>query len=322
MVEFYLKTIQEYALNSVSRNIACTLVIFGFGFGFTSLYSQKNGNPIRLFYLGGQSNMTGFGYNKDLPGDLEKPLENVYIFQGNPVPDNQVDGGLGIWEVIKPGHGIGFTSDGNENHRSDRFGVELTFARKMKELYPNEKIAIIKYARNGSSLDSLSARQWGSWEVDYSSNNAINQYDNFLATVNNALKNSDIDNDGVDDTLIPTGIVWMQGESDAYKESAAHEYHLNLKKLMNLIRAVFRTDDLPVVIGKITDSGNNNLGKVWKYGELVQHAQEKYVASDKHAKIVRSTQNYEYSDPYHYNSDGYIDLGEKFAEAIHAFQNK
>jgi hypothetical protein len=58
------------------------------------------------------------------------------------------------------------------------------------------------------------------------------------------------------------------------------------------------------------------------YGELVQYAQEKYVRTDRNAVIVRSTQDYNYSDPYHYDSNGYIDLGEKFADAIYLLNKK
>lgn len=282
--------------------------------------AQSKTENIRLFYLGGQSNMTGFGYSKDLPNDLKKSLKDVYIFEGNPVPDEEKDGGVGKWEILQPGHGVGFTSDGKKNMLSERFGIELSFAKKLKELYPNEKIAIIKYARNGSSLDSLSAREWGSWEPDYSSNGGINQFDNFLTTLRNAYSDADIDDNGIPDNLIPSGIVWMQGESDAHLDDAAHAYFDNLGRLMNLMYAAFRTDDIPVVIGKISDSGNNDVGKVWKFGELVQHAQEKYASKNKNVAIIRSTKSYEYTDPHHYNSEGYLDLGEKFAEAIFKLQ--
>ena len=83
-----------------------------------------------------------------------------------------------------------------------------------------------------------------------------------------------------------------------------------------------RTDDVPVVIGKISDSGNNDKGKVWDYGELVQHAQEKYAKTDPYASIVRSTKHYKYSDRWHYDSDGYIDLGKEFAKAIYELNKK
>ena len=128
----------------------------------------------------------------------------------------------------------------------------------------------------------------------------------------------DIDGDGEKDHLIPAGIIWMQGESDAsYGEELANRYYTNLKRLMDLIRASLHSDDLPVVLGKISDSWKDTDGKVWDYGELVQYAQEKYACTYRQAAIVRNTRFYKYSDPWHYDSEGYIDLGEKFADAIY-----
>lgn len=286
--------------------------------------SQQEGkDTMRLFYLGGQSNMDGFGENFELPNSLKTEFKNVWIFHGNPVPDEEENGGLGKWDVLKPGHGTGFSSDGVQNNLSNRFGIELSFVKKLQALYPNEKIALIKYSRSGSSIDSLAAGQFGSWEMDYKGTNGINQFDNFLTTIREALKTNDIDGDGKKDLLIPNGIIWMQGESDAaFTEDIANRYYSNLKRLMDLIRASLHTDNLPVVLGKISDSWNDKDGKVWEYGELVQYAQEKYAKTDKNAAIVRSTRYYKYSDPWHYDSNGYIDLGEKFAEAIYLLNKK
>jgi len=86
---------------------------------------------------------------------------------------------------------------------------------------------------------------------------------------------------------------------------------------MDLIRAALRVDDLPVVIGKISDSNNNKNGKIWPYCELVQHGQEKFARTDDNAAIVRDTKHYKYSDAAHYDSAGFIDLGKKFAEEVH-----
>ena len=282
-------------------------------------FSQiKENGTVRLFYLGGQPNMDGFGFNSDLPELLNKGFENIWIFHGNPAGDNEQNGGLGIWETLKPGHGTGFSSDGEINNLSSRFGVELSFALRLQELYPNEIIAIIKYSKGGTSIDSMAASHFGSWEPDYKGVTGINQYDHFLATIRNAMAVKDIDGDGKEDRLIPCGIIWMQGESDAsHGEEIASRYHSNLKRLMDLIRAALHQDDLPVVIGKISDSWNDTDGKVWDYGELVQYAQEKYTKTDGNAVIIRSTRYYKYSDPWHYDSAGYIDLGKEFADAIY-----
>lgn len=279
----------------------------------TFFYTQK----IRVFVLAGQSNMNGFGYNKDLSNDL-KTFKDVYIFQGNSVSDGEKNGGVGKWDVLKAGNGTSFKTDGKTNTLSDRFGLEMTFAKRMKELFPNDKIALIKYAREGTSIDSLATGSFGCWNSDYHGKNGLNQYDYFLSTIKNALNEKDIDGNGKTDELVMSGILWMQGEGDAsYNEEIANNYYAHLKTLMNQMRAALRTDDLPVVIGKISDSGKNEKGKVWPMGELVQYAQEKFVRDDKNAAIVRSTQKYNYgNDPWHYDSAGYIDLGKSFADEV------
>lgn len=287
------------------------------------LLAQTKKDSIKVFYLGGQSNMEGFGYVKNLPESLKKKNKDFFIYQGNPVGDNDASGGLGKWDVLQPGHGTGFSSDGKTNILSDRFGVELSLAKKLQELYPNQKLAFIKYARNGSSIDSSGTAGFGAWEPDFKGGKGMNQYDYFLKTVNAAMAVKDINGDGVEDVLIPIGIIWMQGESDADKtEAIANQYCSNLKRLMDLMRATFRNNDLPIVIGKISDSGDIEGGKVWKYGELVQYSQEKFAATQPNVAIVRTTNSYKYSDRYHYDNNGFIDLGKQFAIKIFNLDNK
>jgi Carbohydrate esterase, sialic acid-specific acetylesterase len=287
------------------------------------LLAQSKKDSIRVFYLGGQSNMEGFGFVKGLTDSLKKKDANVYIYQGNPAGDNDKSGGLGKWDMLQAGHGTGFSSDGKINVLSDRFGVELSLAKRLQELYPNQKLAFIKYAKNGSSIDSIGTSVFGAWEPNFNGGNGINQYDYFLKTVNNAMLVKDINDDGIEDVLIPSGIIWMQGESDSDKtEQIANQYYSNLKRLMELMRATFRNNDLPIVIGKISDSGNDTDGKVWSFGELVQYSQEKFAATEPNVCIIRTTASYKYSDKYHYDNNGYIDLGKQFANAIFLLNNR
>lgn len=285
-----------------------------------SCIGQAKGDTFMLFYLGGQSNMEGFGYNKELPSELNQPLKDVFIFDGTTAADGDENGGKGKWEALKPGHGTGFSSDGKTNKLSERFGPELTFGRRMKELYPDAKIAIVKYVRGGTSIDSLAACGAGCWDPHYSK---INQYDHFLTTLENARFASDVNGDGKADVLVPAGIVWMQGESDGvFSQEIADRYFFNLRREIALFRAALRDRELPVVIGKISDSGQNPEKKIWKFGETVQAAQEKFVESDKASAIVKSTSTYGYSDPYHYDTAGYIDLGKQFADAWQSVKTK
>jgi hypothetical protein len=285
------------------------------------LSSWLSGEPLeartyRLYYLGGQSNMDGYGYVEKLPEALRGPVSDVMIFHGNAAPDGTPVDGRGIWTELRPGHGVGFTSDGRANTYSDRFGVELTLARRLRELRPHEHLAIIKYSRGGTSIDISAAGKFGCWDPDYEAENGVNQYDHFLATLRHATAVPDIDNDGQADMLVPAGIVWMQGESDANARDVAQRYEKNLRRLMDLLRAALRVDDLPVVIGRISDSGQDDDGKVWDYGDVVREAQAAFVRQDARASLVTTTDDYGYSDKWHYDTPGYIDLGRQFADAL------
>jgi hypothetical protein len=277
------------------------------------IFAQQAGrDTFYLFFLGGQSNMEGYGFNDQLPDGMQNSYSEVFIFNGNAVADGSENGGLGLWAPLKPGHGAGFSSNGIQNNLSDRFGLELTLAITLKQRYRDKKIAFIKYARGGSSLDSLAARYFGSWEPEFKGKGGVNQYDHFLNTINNAFAIEDINSDGILDVLIPKAIFWMQGEGDAeVLKSSALNYEQNLSRLICLMRKKLGEDNLPVVIGKISDSG-----RVWPFGKQVMQAQEDYVLKDKNAAIVRSTQHYAYSDPWHYDSQGYMDLGMEFARAF------
>ena len=284
--------------------------------------NPDKGSVYELYYLGGQSNMDGFGYVSELPEGMIYSESEIFIFHGNTSADDMPVDGKGIWAPLSTGHGTGFSSDGIINTYSDRFGVEISFGIQMKKLNPDSKIAIIKYSRGGTSIDAEAGNNSGNWDPHYQNGEGINQYDHFMATVKNSLDIDDIDGDGRDDILIPSGIIWMQGESDAdVNEEIANRYFENLSELMNLIRDAFGDKKIPVVIGRISDSGNDPSGKVWEFGDIVRKAQHNFSEKDPNAAIVVSTDSYGYSDPWHYDSKGFIDLGYKFAIALDSLIN-
>jgi len=263
------------------------------------------------FFMAGQSNMDGYGYVSELPKGLAG-TQDVMIFHGNGVFDNQDNGGVGKWGKLTPGHGTGFKSDGKTNMLSDRFGAELTFAKEIQKHYPDKKIAIIKYAVGGTGLALNTG--YSNWFPNFIEGKGLNQYDFALKTINNAYAANDIDNDGQADTLKPMGIIWMQGEADAHAgEESANAYLNNLTSMMNLFRAAFRVDDLPVVIGKITDS---ELGEedIMPYISRVHLAQKLFVESDQCAAYMSNSDTYTYGDdPWHYNSESFVQMGKDFA---------
>jgi len=275
-----------------------------------------------LYILAGQSNMDGYGLTKELAPADRGAVPGVFIFHGNPQPDNKPDtAGLGLWAPLRPGHGRGFSSDGKTNIYSDAFGPELFFAKTMRETEPDRPIALIKYSRGGTSIHQDAARHFGCWEPDFNHGQGVNQYDHFLKTLRLATAVRDIDGDGSDDRLIPVGILWMQGESDAgINADIANAYRDNLKRLMDLLRAALRQDDLPVVVGRISDSGRDKDGKVWDFGDTVRRAQADLVQADGHAALVTATDAYGYSDKWHYDTAGFVDFGKRFADRMRSLR--
>ncbi len=284
--------------------------------------SDTAGNIYQVYYLGGQSNMEGFGYVADLPEELAAPVPEVRIFTAQMTPDQQPVDTRGTWTPLLPGHGTGFKSDGTTNQLSDRFGPELLFGRTMAALNAGTRIAIIKYSFGGTAL--AHGAGFGNWDPDSRDGHDINQYDHALAAIDKAWSAGDIDGDGHADTMVPAGIVWMQGEADAHDSPrTADAYRGNLERMMNLLRAALRRDDLPVVIGKITDSGMDEDGQLMHYIETVQQAQADFVEADACAAYVTVTDSLAYlDDGWHYDSEGFIRMGTAFAEAMHNLQQR
>ncbi|MEO0971863.1 MAG: sialate O-acetylesterase, partial [Pseudomonadota bacterium] len=256
------------------------------------------------------------------PNSARVVSENAMIFVGQPAFDNTLHGGVGIWSALQPGFGTGFKTDGIANTLSNRFGPELLFGQKMAQPSGQARIAIVKYSLGGSGL--AQGVGFSNWHPDFSQGAGVNQYDNALETLRHALAHRDIDGDGVSDRLVPSGIVWMQGEADAYdSQSAADAYGANLRRLIDLLRAAMRVDDLPVVIGKITDSGMAEDGSLMDYIATVQRAQLDFVEHDDCAAYVTVTDDLSYlEDGWHYDTEGFVRLGTSFAEAMMALERR
>jgi len=275
-----------------------------------------------LYFLGGQSNMEGYGRNAEIHPSDRAPVPNAHIFFGMRQQDLEPPQGLGVWAPVSAGFGVDFGTDGTTNTLGTRFGPELFFAKELRLMHPEENLAIIKYAKGGSSLDVRSAGEAGAWDPHddrgEGEGRGRNQYDHALAVIEAATRVRDIDGDGEDDTLIPTGIVWMQGETDATHKPSAEAYAENLAEMVMLLRAALRDDALPVAVGRISDSNARTppYDLVWEHLSIVQEAQDTVARNDRAVDVMTLTERYKYSDPYHYDTDGFRMLGTDFAEKM------
>jgi hypothetical protein len=203
----------------------------------------------------------------------------------SPRPDIQIYWN-GTWTYLQPG----LAGD------SSRFGPEIKLCRDIIELRPNEDIVFVKYAVGGTNL-------WNDWRpVDGA------QYINFMNAIDNALLS-------VNEPEI-IGMLWMQGESDAWPIHStlehAQEYEQNLTDFIHQVRIDLGVPDLPFIIGQISQSS------VWPWGDIVRQAQVNVSQTVPNTALFDTNDLSLLSDNMHYNAGGMITLGARFAGAINA----
>jgi hypothetical protein len=272
-----------------------------------------------VYILAGQSNMDGLGLVSELPEALLGIQKNVWIYNPNRRDDQQNIDDTGFWEILREGHGSGFATDGSQSYYSDKFGIELSFAKSLQELDSSQNILLIKYAKGGASIHQDAGAEWGSWTPDYTLGNGINQWTHFEHHYRRAI--SQFDENSI---LIPSGILWLQGESDAsHTKGIADDYLSNLQNLISRMRDLTGNQRIPVVIAQISESNlaEGSTNKVLRWGEIIQRAQLDFVLQDSNAAIIYPPLEIGWLDPWHYDSKTYVKLGERFALAIHKLQN-
>jgi hypothetical protein len=172
-----------------------------------------NGEKVKVFLLAGQSNASGVSHTSELKKNIsedkfleyESGYSNVFINYYN---DNGNNFSSGFTNVKI-----------NQGCSKDTFGPELGMGEKLAELYPNEKIFIIKYAWGGSNL----YEQWNS--------KIGNIYKAFIKFTKESMDYLHSKNYNAE----IVSMMWMQGESDA-NYAYAWKYESNLSRLIKSVR--------------------------------------------------------------------------------------
>lgn len=275
------------------KNIVCGIAIFVSGI----LVSSPVTADVKLFLLGGQSNMAGVGgYETDdlLPAEYNVSPPNVKFWDyGTPQP---VNGKYGTFVYPWVGdHWVGL--QGGFGHSSLYFGPEVSFGHRLQELFPNDDIYLVKEGISSSDL-----------AVDWNPNGTGWVYNRFKERVNAALAN--LRAAGHDPKI--AGMIWMQGESDALNSSNASSYAANLENFIGKVRGDFNDPDMPFVMGRIlpyydtSPPGGN---------AKVRLAQETIQNKPGIGKVSWfNTDDLQLAYGGHYGTQGQIDLGKRFAD--------
>ncbi|MCX7429312.1 MAG: PEP-CTERM sorting domain-containing protein [Planctomycetia bacterium] len=230
----------------------------------------------KVFLLGGQSNMVGYGVVAELAPPYSESQPNVNFW----------DSGSNQWTALRGGFG----------KTAAYFGPEMSFGATLKTLFPTDDIYLVKYAAGATNL-----------AVNWNPDGTGTTYNAFQSTVNAAL--DDLRSKELSPTI--SGMIWMQGEEHAESLSLATAYGANLEHFIDTVRDQFNASDMRFVIGRITTcfdthpAGGN---------ALVRAAQETVPAVVGNASCIDTDLLQIGSYAGHYGTQGQIELGIRFAD--------
>ena len=176
--------------------------------------SAEGVRPVKIFLLGGQSNMAGQlkEYWADVQSPYKDPFPQIQIWHNK---RNQ-------WAPLAPSH---------------RLGPEISFGHAIAKALPNDEVRLVKYAINGTAL-------YNDWAPT-----AGPQYIGFMKAAQRAL--ADLEANQVPYEI--AGMLWLQGESDA-KENMGAEYEKNLSAFIEHMRRQFKTPEMPFIIARVREN--------------------------------------------------------------------
>jgi len=239
----------------------------------TAPVSAKNTKAVKIFLLGGQSNMVGSGKKANLESPYNKPFSSIKIWN----------------QKTKRWAPLSSESDNQQGN----FGPEISFGHAIAKAFPSDDIRLVKYAAGGTALYN-----------DWSPVTKGGQYVKFMGTAKAALAN--LDAAGIDYEI--SGMLWLQGESDAH-EKKAETYKQNLSDFIAHMRTEFKTSKMPFIIARVRNYYGGKSGQA----KIVRDAQ---------VNVAESTDNVAWFDTDdcsmlnagHYNASGLVEIGNRFAE--------
>lgn len=237
---------------------------------------------LTVLILAGQSNMVGLGVNADLSAADAGPVSQAHIYYNGSIHPNP---NALHWTGLAPGFGV----------LADRFGPELGFGQRLRELWPSRTLAIIKVAEGGTAIDRWAAGSGDLYQL------LVDEVQRQMTDLRAEWRPQ------------IAGFVWMQGESDGIDARNAAAYGARLRALIERLRTDIGVPLLPVTAGLIYEQ------ELWPYASTVRSQTSQLAAELGPMNVVETNDLATHAaDPAHYDSPSTLALGRRLAEATAA----
>ena len=255
---------------------------------------------VDVVVFAGQSNMTGAGadYTSIAASAVDGQTPYFFDTQGGDASVARFDSG----NVFTTLQGVSIKPDTVNPLLTDRFGPEIGFARKMAELDASFNLSVVKISFGNSVMADWLKAGGGAFGNAYT--------DRLISGLNTAIGLVT----AAGDTPVVRGLVWLQGESDAF-DSANHGQHYEQR--LGQFLSDFRTDISVPTLPFLEVELNNGLATSEANRNLLRQEQLNYVASDANAVLVSvDGLNLSASDSRHYEAAEMLVLGERIAQSF------
>ena len=186
----------------------------------------------------------------------------------------------------------------------------MTFAHELSGAYPQETIVLIKFAVGGSSLLAW-APDWTAESAQLTANQGQGPlYERLMDYVSVSISRHQ-------QNARLAGVLWMQGERDARFPAAGREYGANLSALVQQLRGDLDAPDLPFIFGQV-----NPPPERYPASEEVRNAQQAAEGLIVDAIMISTEGLAKHDDNLHYNTEGQLELGRRFARAYLELQGR
>lgn len=236
---------------------------------------------LTIFILAGQSNMSGRG-KLPVPKELDgvKEIWNYTNAGRWDVASEPLDDPTGQVDPVSIDEGPGI-------------GPGLAFAVRMRRL-SGKSIGLVQCAKGGSSMEMW--RTGGGRETLYGS---------CIARAKEASRHGRI-----------AGILWYQGESDAFSEKAAQDWNANFVKLAEKFRQDLAAPKVPIVYAQLGQLSKERRALApFAYWDAVKKVQAN--VSIPNSAMIPADKFELSSDGIHLSTKGFLMIGRKFADVMH-----
>lgn len=266
---------------------------------------------VDVVLLAGQSNADGRALSSGLPPELRRELPEVMLYaHAFGAPPNP-DGSLGK---------LGPLASGRTQFPAGGFGPEISLGHALAAHYakiPGRAVAIIKYAKGGSSL-------YKDWRPggDATTKGDGPHYVTFQRVVRDGLSALRRVRPGAEFRFV--AFVWVQGETDiANGDAVAESYAANLATFVTDVRQTFMSPALPFLFNRLS-ANQHALSKPASKDYpryLVLRDKQNEAASKLENVTMIDTDAPDFTflpDQLHYSAAGQMALGKSFGTNITA----